>query len=205
MKKLIVTLLAVIAVFAGGLFLLDLATKNSDYPLFQRTDNDPEGLRRFTSGYDFFDESGMSQPPFVAAVTWTVAQQVVILTDSTFQPLLPSSSTMIRNRSLLTANGQEILVSYETADRKTFSRITIAGKAYQYTNGNTFLVSLKDGEVQVLQVKDSKLQRIRVTAPATSGLQTYRRGPFNLDMNLHAFRREDADARMFFSHLPETR
>lgn len=205
MKKLFVILLAVIAVCAGGLFLLDLATKNSDYPLFQRTDNDPEGLRRFTSGYDFFDESGMNQPPFIAAVTWTVDQQVVILTDSTFQPLLPIRSTMIRNRSLLTAIGQEIPVSYETADRRTFSRITIARKAYQYTNGNTFLVSLKDGEVQVLQLKDSKLQKIRVTPPATSGVRTYRRGPFELDLDLHAFRRENAEAREFFSHLPETR
>jgi hypothetical protein len=60
MKKLFGILLGVMAVCAGGLFLLDLATKNSDYPLFQRTDTDPERLRRFTSGYDFFDESGIN-------------------------------------------------------------------------------------------------------------------------------------------------
>jgi hypothetical protein len=50
MIKLIATVLAVIAVCVSGVVLLDLATFNSDYPIFNRNihDPDPNGMLLLT-------------------------------------------------------------------------------------------------------------------------------------------------------------
>lgn len=121
-------------------------------------------LAMWITGYTYF-HVGHGADGFTHSVSTRVqicTQRVVIVSDCTQQ-----SDRALQVKSVsgvhVAADGREIPWLCQTKDRRTFSRVSVNGVDRRFADGNTFLITTKDGEIRVkqMQIDDNRTTSLR--------------------------------------------
>ena len=122
-----------------------------------------DALMKLT-GYTHFHVTTCSatETPSVSTLVSLVGQRVAIISDCPTQSGRPNAPRRVSGVHV-TSDGRQIPWACETTDAKTISRVSVNGVEYRFADGNTFLISSKGGEVNVLQIQlaDTKILDLR--------------------------------------------
>ena len=104
-------------------------------------------------GYCYFNSSYVSSShPSVGALVSITTETVAIISDCPEQQMGRDRSPRQISGNLITTTGRKIPWSCTTADRRTFSRVTVNGQDFRLRDGNAILVSCKGDQIRMLQI-----------------------------------------------------